>query len=96
MTRSSRPHELGNELLHDLPAVDAVARHLRRSACAAWLDVCASTAIGRNSSDFSVAFIVVTLIALLAMVWNARFSSTAGSEISGHRKKSPEDALGGH
>jgi len=47
-------------------------------------------------SDFSVAFIVVTLIALLAMVWNARFSSTAGSEISGHRKKSPEDALGGH
>ncbi|HEY0123167.1 MAG TPA: DHA2 family efflux MFS transporter permease subunit [Rhizobium sp.] len=47
-------------------------------------------------SDFSVAFIVVTAIALLAGIWNARFSSTAGSEISGHRKKSPEHALGGH
>ncbi|MDE1994123.1 MAG: MFS transporter, partial [Rhizobiaceae bacterium] len=46
--------------------------------------------------DFSIAFVVVTLIALLAMFWNARFSRTAGSEISGHRRKSPEDSLGGH
>jgi hypothetical protein len=47
-------------------------------------------------SDFSVAFIVVTAIALLAGIWNAQFSRTAGSEISGHRKKPPEDMLGGH
>ena len=47
-------------------------------------------------SDFSVAFIVVTAIALLAGIWNAQFSRTAGSEISGHRKKAPEDMLNGH
>jgi hypothetical protein len=47
-------------------------------------------------NDFSVAFIVVTLIALTATIWNARFSRTAGSEISGHRRKSPSDAIGEH
>jgi len=46
--------------------------------------------------DFSVAFIVVTAIALLAVIWNASFSRTAGSEISGHRRKSPEDSLAEH
>lgn len=46
--------------------------------------------------DFSVAFIVVTAIALLAVIWNASFSRTAGSEISGHRRRSPEDSLGEH
>lgn len=46
--------------------------------------------------DFSVAFIVVTAIALLAVIWNASFSRNAGSEISGHRRKSPEDSLGEH
>ena len=47
-------------------------------------------------SDFSAAFIVVTAIALLAVIWNASFSRTAGSEISGHRRKSPEDGFGEH
>jgi hypothetical protein len=37
--------------------------------------------------DFSVAFIVVTLISLSATIWNARFSRTAGAEISGYRGK---------
>jgi EmrB/QacA subfamily drug resistance transporter len=46
--------------------------------------------------DFSVAFIVVTLIALTATVWNAGFSRTAGAEISGHRRKSASDAIGEH
>ena len=35
--------------------------------------------------DFSVAFIVVTGISLLATIWNMRFSQSAGADISGHR-----------
>lgn len=35
--------------------------------------------------DFTVAFVVVMVISLLATVWNARFSRTAGAEISGHQ-----------
>jgi EmrB/QacA subfamily drug resistance transporter len=46
--------------------------------------------------DFSVAFIVVMLISLLATIWNARFASTAGAEISGHRARSHDDGMGGH
>lgn len=35
-------------------------------------------------SDFSVAFIVVTLISITATIWNLRFHPAAGAEISGH------------
>jgi EmrB/QacA subfamily drug resistance transporter len=45
-------------------------------------------------NDFSVAFIVVTLIALTATIWNVGFSRTAGAEMSGHRRKS--DAASEH
>jgi len=34
--------------------------------------------------DFSVAFFAVTLISLFATIWNLRFASDAGTEISGH------------
>jgi MFS family permease len=37
--------------------------------------------------DFSVAFLVVTAISLLAIIWNLRFDPAAGSEISGHRPR---------
>ena len=47
-------------------------------------------------NDFSVAFIVVTLISLLATIWNASFSRTAGSEISGHRQKSSAGSVSDH
>jgi hypothetical protein len=43
-------------------------------------------------SDFSVAFIVVTVVSLAATIWNLRFSPTAGAEISGHRGKSTPPA----
>lgn len=36
--------------------------------------------------DFSLAFVVVTTISLLATIWNLRFSPTAGAELSGHRR----------
>ncbi|MEK1854510.1 MAG: MFS transporter [Phyllobacterium sp.] len=35
--------------------------------------------------DFSVAFLVVTAISVTATIWNMRFSSSAGADISGHR-----------
>jgi predicted MFS family arabinose efflux permease len=44
-------------------------------------------------ADFSAAFILVALISLTATFWNARFSLTDGAEISGHRRKTEEDAL---
>jgi MFS family permease len=37
--------------------------------------------------DFSVAFVVVAAISLLATFWNAQFKADAGAEISGHRAK---------
>ena len=37
--------------------------------------------------DFSVAFIVVTSISLVATIWNLRFSPTAGADMSGHKRK---------
>jgi hypothetical protein len=37
--------------------------------------------------DFSVAFLVVTAISLLATIWNARFSKTAGEDMRGHRRQ---------
>ncbi len=37
--------------------------------------------------DFSVAFIVVTLISMSATFWNSRFSKTAGAEMSGYKSK---------
>ena len=45
--------------------------------------------------DFSVAFIVVAAISLLAAFWNARFSPEAGAEISGHRAKASLEAAEG-
>jgi MFS family permease len=39
-------------------------------------------------SDFSAAFLVVTLISLIAMIWNMRFAPDAGTEISGHTPRS--------
>ncbi|TCL76086.1 DHA2 family efflux MFS transporter permease subunit [Rhizobium sp. BK251] len=36
--------------------------------------------------DFSVAFLVVTAISIMATIWNASFSRTAGSDISGHKE----------
>jgi EmrB/QacA subfamily drug resistance transporter len=41
-------------------------------------------------SDFSTAFIVVTLISMSAMFWNVRFSKTAGAEMSGYKSKQPQ------
>ena len=38
-------------------------------------------------NDFSAAFLVVTTISLAATIWNVRFGASAGSEISGHRRK---------
>jgi EmrB/QacA subfamily drug resistance transporter len=38
--------------------------------------------------DFSSAYIVVTLISLVATIWNLRFAPNAGEEISGHKLKS--------
>jgi hypothetical protein len=38
-------------------------------------------------NDFSAAFIVVTMISLTATIWNARFSRTAGAEMSGYKGK---------
>jgi EmrB/QacA subfamily drug resistance transporter len=35
--------------------------------------------------DFSVAFLVVSAISVTATIWNMRFSSSAGADISGHR-----------
>lgn len=37
--------------------------------------------------DFSVAFLVVTVISLSATIWNMRFSSSAGADISGHQAR---------
>ncbi len=34
--------------------------------------------------DFSIAFLVVTAISLIATIWNVRFAADAGHEISGH------------
>ena len=46
-------------------------------------------------NDFSVAFLVVTLISLGATIWNTRFGRQAGAEISGHRiRKKNATALG--
>ncbi|MFX8883389.1 hypothetical protein ABTM86_19465, partial [Acinetobacter baumannii] len=36
-------------------------------------------------SDFSIAFLVVTGISLLATIWNLRFSRTAGEDMRGRR-----------
>jgi EmrB/QacA subfamily drug resistance transporter len=47
-------------------------------------------------NDFSAAFVVVTLIALTATIWNAGFSRTAGAEMSGHRRKSDVDIVSEH
>jgi EmrB/QacA subfamily drug resistance transporter len=44
-------------------------------------------------ADFSAAFILVAAISLTAAFWNASFSLTDGAEISGHRRKTEEDAL---
>jgi len=38
--------------------------------------------------DFSMAFIIVTLISLTATIWNLRFAPAAGQEISGYKAKS--------
>ena len=35
-------------------------------------------------ADFTAAFLVVTFISLLAVIWNHRLAPDAGSEISGH------------
>jgi hypothetical protein len=35
--------------------------------------------------DFSIAFLVVTLISLCATRWHLKFAHDAGSEMSGHR-----------
>jgi EmrB/QacA subfamily drug resistance transporter len=45
--------------------------------------------------DFSAAFIVVTVISIMATVWNLRFSPTAGEEISGYRGRRAKGAAGG-
>lgn len=45
--------------------------------------------------DFSIAFIVVTLISMTATFWNLRFSPTAGEEISGYRGKQTKGAAAG-
>lgn len=37
--------------------------------------------------DFSVAFLVVTAISITATIWNMRFSSSAGADISGHQAR---------
>jgi MFS family permease len=42
--------------------------------------------------DFSVAFLVVTGISLTAMIWNFRFSKTAGEDMRGRRKTAIADA----
>jgi EmrB/QacA subfamily drug resistance transporter len=36
-------------------------------------------------SDFSLAFVVVTLVSVSATIWNRRFAADAGAELSGHR-----------
>lgn len=41
-------------------------------------------------ADFSVAFWVVTSISLTATLWNVRFASDAGAEISGHAPSRPQ------
>ncbi len=38
-------------------------------------------------ADFSVAFLVVTAISLTATIWNMRFDSAAGADISGHQAR---------
>ncbi len=38
-------------------------------------------------ADFSVAFVVVTTIAMSATFWNARLPHDAGADISGHRRR---------
>jgi MFS family permease len=37
--------------------------------------------------DFSVAFLIVTAISITATIWNMRFSSSAGADISGHQAR---------
>jgi EmrB/QacA subfamily drug resistance transporter len=37
--------------------------------------------------DFTLAFLVVTLISATATVWNRRFAADAGAQMSGHRRK---------
>ncbi len=44
--------------------------------------------------DFSSAFIVVAVISLTATIWNLRFASNAGEEISGYRGKVRRAAAG--
>ena len=45
--------------------------------------------------DFSAAFLMVTLISLVATIWNVRFAPDAGHEISGHAAvRKPAEALG--
>jgi len=36
-------------------------------------------------ADFSLAFVVVTLVSVSATIWNRRFAADAGAELSGHR-----------
>ncbi len=43
--------------------------------------------------DFSVAYIVVAGISLMATIWNLRFAPDAGAEISGHKMKIGSTAM---
>lgn len=56
--------------------------------CIGALALRASMVAGGNRepqlADFSMAFIVVTLISITATIWNLRFHPRAGAEISGH------------
>ncbi len=36
-------------------------------------------------ADFSIAFLVVTAVSAVAIVWNMKFAADAGAELSGHR-----------
>jgi hypothetical protein len=45
-------------------------------------------------NDFSAAFLVVTLISLMATIWNMRFSKTAGADMSGYKSKRQAPAVG--
>ena len=44
--------------------------------------------------DFTLAFLVVTAVSTSATIWNARFSPTAGDELSGRKAVSRPQADG--
>ncbi|MBO0709937.1 MAG: hypothetical protein J2P47_01520 [Acetobacteraceae bacterium] len=78
---SAQQHEPRDELLHDLPANLPVSRY--RYGCAALGAAKAASGHSEPSlGDFSIAFMVVSVIGLLASLISVRLDAGAGAELS--------------